>query len=166
MKALFRRHEELVDNPPVFPSVEPSNHLRVLVESTDLAERWAVERTLRQAGFGVVSCGGPALLEDGSCPLVTCGDCPGAAAADAVFFRLNLPDEANEKVLRALRREVERRPVVVEVPGPRTSRLAQLLDGCQILPMPASASEMVEALSRALGRDDGMSGPADCQLLQ
>jgi len=91
------------------------------------------------------------VLPGARCPLVVNGGCPAVAAADAVFFRLRLPDAADEAVLNALKAEAGRRPVIVEVPEPRVERLGGLLAGCRVLAMPASNDEIVEAVGQAVG---------------
>jgi hypothetical protein len=136
------------DQVPAFAS-ERGEAPRVVVESRDLAERWAIESILRRAGFEVVSCSGPEQLPSGRCPLVAGEGCPAVVEADAVFYRLDLPDAANEQVLGALNAYASRRPIVVEVPQPRARQLAELLDGCRVLSTPASGAEIVSALAAA-----------------
>jgi len=137
---------------PAF-SAERGRAPRILVESRDLAERWAIEVILRRAGFEPASCGGPEVLPGGRCPLVAGSGCPAFTAADAVFCRLDLADAANEQILQTLKSEAGRRRVVVEVPSPRARKLAGLLEGCVVLPMPATSAAIVEAFAGVTGAE-------------
>jgi hypothetical protein len=147
---MFPSRRENLTEPTPTPTPNDPARKRILVESEDRAERWAIESILRDSGFDVVACGGPHVLEGGSCPLVDTGSCSAVDAADAVFFRLNLPDSANEAVLAQLKRAVRTLPIVVEVPLPRVRQVAESLEGCQVLGMPATAEDIATAISRAL----------------
>ncbi len=124
--------------------------IRVLVETSDRAERSAITAELTAAGFDTVSCGGPYSLHGGECALVAGGACPAAAGADAIFHRLNPANPANREVLVALKRTYPRTPIVVEIPQPDLRRFADALDGCNILLMPAHAPAMVAAIRGAV----------------
>jgi hypothetical protein len=124
---------------------------RVLIESEDFAERWAIEAEFNAAGFDVVSCGGPSTLAHGTCTLVATGACPAVAGADVVFHRLSPFDPASAAVLESLRRAYPTTPIVVEVPQPSVPRFAELLDGCAIIAYPATPARMVAAMREAAG---------------
>ena len=127
-----------------------SRKLRVLVETTDRAERLAITAELKAAGFDAVSCGGPYSLHGGECALVAGGACSAVAGADAIFHRLNPANPANREVLVALKRTYPKTPIVIEIPQPDLRRFADALDGCNILLMPAHAPAMVAAIRRAV----------------
>jgi len=129
-----------------------SRRLKVLVESEDMAERWAITDAFKEAGFDVAACGGPYRLAAGSCSLVADGVCPTAAGADVIFHRFNLGDAAHEEVLVALKRTYPRTPIVVEIPEPQSKRFAQLLDGCQVVFMPVGGAALVAAITQARER--------------
>lgn len=136
--------------PPVWETT--SRRLKVLVESEDMAERWAITRVFKESGFEVVACGGPHTLAGGSCRLIADGVCPTAAGADVVFHRFNLGDAAHEEVLLALKKTYPTTPIVVEIPEPQSRRFAQLLEGCQVVFMPAGRAAMVTAITQARER--------------
>lgn len=127
-----------------------SQKLKVLVETSDGAERWAITEELKAAGFDTVSCGGPYSLHRGECPLVAGGACPAAASADAIFHRLNPANPANREILVALKRTYPDTPIVVEIPQPDLRRFADELDACDIVLTPADAPAMVAAIRRAV----------------
>lgn len=154
MKGLFRR--SIPGEAPPEGWSGPWRGPRVLVESEDLAERWAIGTILRNEGFDVIACGGPHLLEGGACPLASGQDCAAAACADAVLYCLNLPDAVNQGVLGALRDRWPGRPLVVEVPEPRAEKAGPTLAGCHVLFAPASGSEIVDAVTAAVAA--GRSG--------
>jgi hypothetical protein len=149
MNLFFSRRDALREDGPTPTPRDPARK-RILVESEDRAERWAIESILRDSGFDVVACGGPHVLKGGTCPLVATGSCSALEGADAVFFRLNLPDSANEAVLRQLKRTAQTKPIVVEVPLPRVSQVAESLEGCLVLGMPAVVEDIVAAVSQVL----------------
>jgi hypothetical protein len=145
----FSRRANLTEATPTPTPKDPARK-RILVESEDRAERWAIESILRDSGFDVVACGGPHVLKGGTCPLVATGSCSALDGADAVFFRLNLPDAANEAVLGQIKRTAQTKPIVVEVPLPRAGQVAESLEGCLVLGMPAVAEDIIAAVSRVL----------------
>lgn len=147
LNAIFNRGDPLAEPLPVVGPREPGRP-RVLVESTDMAERYSIASILSREGFDVVTCGGPEVLGK-PCPLISGAACQAVSSADTVFYRLDLPDAENEAILRALKSEAEKRPVVVEVPGPRADQMTELLEGCRVLRMPASVAQMVAAITEA-----------------
>lgn len=153
MNILFWRRESLAEPVPIPSAKDPSRKL-VLVESEDAAERWAIESILRASGFDAITCGGPHVLPGGRCPLVATGSCAAFEQADAVLFRLDLPDAADAAVLEAAKAKAGSTPVVVEIPEPRTRRLDTLLSGVRLLRMPAMGEDLVEALQAALARGE------------
>ena len=127
-----------------------STRRRVLVESEDLAERWAIDQELSAAGFDVVSCGGPSTLAGGVCTLHATGSCPAAAGADVIFHRLGPLDPGAAQVLTELKVAYPTTPIVVEIPDPDRARFADLLEGCRLVSMPAQPATMVAALKAAV----------------
>jgi hypothetical protein len=134
------------DEPPgAWPQQAP--HRRVLVESADPAVRWAIANLLKEAGFSVITCGGPQSLAHAQCSLIADGDCGAAAGADVIFHRLNPSHLGERKVLEALRQAYPDKPIVVEIPRPSAGKFAELLKGCQVIYMPATRASITAALA-------------------
>lgn len=123
---------------------------RVVVENPDFGVGYAVEKVLEGAGCEVAVCGGPDQLVDHQCPLVFDGACDLVAGADVVVHSLNLDRPEHAEVLRALRSKHPEVPLIVEVPGPSADRHAGLLDGCVVVPFPATRASLLDALGIAL----------------
>jgi hypothetical protein len=115
---------------------------RVLLECEDPAVQDGLERVLRESGYAVSVCAGPASRRSG-CPLVEAGRCGLVDGADLIVHALDPGDVANRAVVSALVRDHPDIPIVVEanltgdeVPGTTTrvrfpmSRAA-LLDALQ-----------------------------------
>jgi DNA-binding NtrC family response regulator len=123
---------------------------RVLVENADAGVGFAMQRLLKDAAFAVECCGGPDHLRKHRCPLVEGGRCALVEGADVIVHSLN-PDRADQAaVLRAIRELHPQTPVVVEVPRPAMEAHAALLEGCTIVPMPATRATITDAVRRAL----------------
>lgn len=118
---------------------------RVLVESSDAAEQWAMEEALRAAGYEVAVCDGPGVYGS-PCPLVQTGECALAAGADVIVngFPLGLPD--NQDVLWALQERCPATPVIVEARRHEVERYATLLEGCQIMPFSLTTAGLLSAV--------------------
>ena len=125
---------------------------RVVVENPDFGIGFAVERVLENAGYEVAVCGGPDNLARHECPLVFTGACSLVSGADVVVHSLNPDRSEHAEVLRALRAKHPDTPIVVEVPGPSAARHAGLLDGCVVVPFPASRESLVGAVEEALAQ--------------
>jgi hypothetical protein len=92
---------------------------RVLVENPDGAELWAHAEVLREAGYEVATCAGPAEpatwhQRPTQCPLVGEGRCPLAEGADVVVTTNDLRDGA--EIIPALDATVPAAVVLVEEP--------------------------------------------------
>lgn len=129
---------------------ERDERQRVLVENPDFGVGFAIERVLEDAGYEVAVCGGPDSLRGHECPLVFTGACELVSGADVVVHSLNPDRSAHAEVLRALRAKHPDTPIVVEVPGPSASRHEGLLDGCVVVPFPATRESLVGAVAEAL----------------
>jgi len=125
---------------------------RVVVENPDFGIGFAVERVLENAGYDVTLCGGPDSLARHECPLVFTGTCDLVSGADVVVHSLNPDRSEHAEVLRALRATHPETPVVVEVPGPSAARHEGLLDGCVVVPFPASRESLIDAVAEALAQ--------------
>ena len=123
---------------------------RIVVENPDFGIGFAVERVLETAGYEVAVCGGPDGLARHECPLVFAGECDLVSGADLVVHSLNPDREEHAEVLRALRAKHPNTPIVVEVPGPSAARHPGLLDGCVVVPFPATRESLVDAVGEAL----------------
>lgn len=123
---------------------------RVVVENPDFGIGYAVEKVLEDAGCEVAVCGGPDQLVNQACPLIYEGTCDLVAGADLVVHSLNLDRPEHAEVLRALRSMHPEVPLIVEVPGPSAARHVGLLDGCVVIPFPATRESLLDALGTAL----------------
>jgi len=86
---------------------------RVLVECDDPAIQDGLERVLRESGYEVSLCAGPASRSSG-CPLVVSGQCGLVEDAQVVVHALDHTDRSNRDVLAALVRSAPDTPIVVE----------------------------------------------------
>ncbi len=123
---------------------------RVLVENSDPATGYAMQKLLTDEAFDVQYCGGPDHLRRHRCPLVTQGKCSLVEGADVVVHSLNLDRADQAAVLRGIREVHPDTPVVVEVPTPVLEKHADLLEGFTIVPMPATSTSLVNAVRHAL----------------
>lgn len=132
-----------------WPSARPGMQPRVLVESSDAVEQWAMEEALRDAGYEVAVCDGPTVYGS-PCPLAQGGGCALAAGADAVVngFALGVPE--NRDVIRALQECCPATPVIVEARRHEVDRYADLLDGCQIMPFWVNTAGLLSAVREVL----------------
>jgi hypothetical protein len=86
---------------------------RVLVECDDPTIQDGLERVLRESGYAVSICAGPASRSSG-CPLVLSGQCGLVEDAEVVVHTLDPVDPSNREVLAALARHSSDTPVVIE----------------------------------------------------
>lgn len=128
-------------DPGSWPAVD-AQRPRVLVESADGAERWAIDRILRDAGYDVATCAGPE-GHRAACPLVVHGRCALAARADVILNTLRLGHPDNVDVLNALSTHYPDTPVVVEVPAPEALARAELLRGFRVASCPLRRAALV-----------------------
>ena len=123
---------------------------RVLVEAAEWGAREHLSSVLRQEGYETVTCPGP----EGAgqrCHLAAGDGCTAAEHADVVVHALRPSDLRNVEALRALRQRLPEVPVVVEASPPDVRRRAAELEGCVVVPAPASPDALLDAVSRALG---------------
>ena len=132
-------------SPGTWRSVRPGMRPRVLVETSDAAEQWAMEEALRDAGYEVAVCDGPAVY-GAPCPLVERGECELAAGANVVVnaFPLRVPE--NQDVLWALQERCPATPVIVEARRHEVERYAELLEGCQVMPFSVTTAGLLSAV--------------------
>jgi hypothetical protein len=144
--AIYRRLEEApqTDEPP---TRWPEASGRVLVEVAGRGMGQVVERTLREQGYQVAVCGGPAVLRRRRCPLVQGDGCPLADGADLVVYALDLDDADDREVLEAHRAHPERRACVV-VPPALVDRYRSLLEGYEVVEAPLTPRKLTDALQR------------------
>jgi len=139
--------------PTKSPKLEPQpwrwTHPRVLIEHPDEAAGLAIASGLRYAGFAVGVCPGPRGL--GQCPLTGPEGCAPAHDADVVVCSLGYEREAAREVLHELRRRYPHTKLLVEVPATIDAELRELLEGCQVVPAPASPQQIVEAVRSIAG---------------
>lgn len=94
--------------------------VRVLVECEDPSVQDGLQRALRDAGYAVAGCEGPAARSSGRCPLVDDGRCGLVADADVVVQAFDRQRADLADVLPAIRARVPQVPVVLER-HPRTA---------------------------------------------
>ncbi len=85
----------------------------VLVECDDPMIQDGLERVLRESGYVVSLCAGPASRSFG-CPVVVSGQCGLVEDAQVVVHALDHADSSNRKVLAALVQSSPDTPIVVE----------------------------------------------------
>lgn len=112
---------------------------RVLIEHADAARADALAASLRQAGYAVAICPGPAPGE--RCPLAKGDGCAAVVGADLVVSGLGLETPAAREALGALRTQAPRLPIVVEADADEVARWPQLV-GCALV-APTAAPEQV-----------------------
>lgn len=142
---MWRRRLEVQPSSWEAPSTGP----RVLIEHHDASIGTAIANLLAAEGYQVATCSGPD-EQVGTCALVTSGVCDRAAEADVVFFGLRISDELDRAVLAALRRHFQDTPVIVEMPASRVPLYQEELEGCLVLPQPATRDSVLSAVEKAL----------------
>jgi hypothetical protein len=134
-------------------STASSDRPRVLVESSDAVEQWALTGALEDAGYEVAVCDGPS-FHGAPCPLVRSGECHLAAGADVIVNRFRLSEPANQDVVWAVQAARPETPVIVEAALQERERHAELLSACRVFPSPQSIAEVLAAVSGALGNGE------------
>ncbi len=149
IRSLIRRKRSPgVIHPEAWP--EQSGKPRVLIENPDGAELWAHADVLREAGYDVAMCGGPAVqTEDHDrtvCPLVTEGRCPLVEGADVVVSTTRLID--SREILATL--SARSAPVlVVEGTSSDLKRDGDVIGDSLEIPLPVLPQQLVAAVERA-----------------
>lgn len=148
-RSLFgRKRPPQVIHPEEWP--ERGAKTRVLIENPDGAELWAHADLLREAGYDVAVCGGPAAeTEDHDhtvCPLVTEGRCPLVEGADVVVSTTRLTD-GREIIAKLSARSSP--PLVVEGTTPDLERDGDVIGEALEITLPVLPEQLVEAVDRA-----------------
>lgn len=123
-------------------------HPRVLIEHADESTGMSLAAGLRQAGYGVAVCPGPAQSE--RCPLAADDGCEAAHGADVVVAGLGLSRPQSREVLEALRARCAGTPLVVEVSPEEKEEWSDLLQGCEVVVSPVAPDELVAAVRGVL----------------
>ncbi len=123
---------------------------RVLVEHADESAALLLASTLREAGYGVAVCPGPAERE--RCPLAGPEGCAIAHGADLVVSSHGLERAESREVLQSLRARCPDVPLVVEVGPGQDDDWPDLLRGCELVHSPVLPEELLSAVKRALER--------------
>jgi len=155
----------------------PTGRPRVLIENPDAADLWAQANVLREAGYDVAVCAGPApepeprhgasLLAESTyweqpapkreprtiCPLVSEGRCPLVEGADVVVSSVSLA--GSREILHALD---ERGTAAIVVEGTRDelAREPAATGAGTRLELPVTARRLVDAVERALAARAGV----------
>jgi DNA-binding response OmpR family regulator len=123
---------------------------RVLIEHPHEGAGELLAARLRDAGYGVAVCPGPA--EEERCPLSGPEGCAVAHGADVVVSCLGLERSESREVVRALRARCAEVPLVVAVASEEEEAWPELLDGCELVHAPVASDELIAAVGRALGK--------------
>lgn len=123
---------------------------RILIEHPEESAGLVLASTLRQAGYAVAVCPGPAEAE--RCPLAGPEGCGVAHGADVIVSSLGLDRLEARDVLQALRTRCPDVPLVVEVDPGRAGEWADLLEGCELIHSPVAPDQLLSAVNRALAR--------------
>jgi len=118
---------------------------RILVEDDHPALAISDFSMFQQAGFDVGWCSGPG-ADPASCPLLSGGDCPALAGADAVLHGLDV----RSGVAAAIRRRRPELPVVVASRRHADGSQDEVPEGCLPLADPSSVHGQIDALRQAL----------------
>ena len=126
---------------------------RVLIEHADESRADALAAALRQAGYAVAVCPGPA--PDEACPLAAGDGCATAFGADLVVSGLGFETPAAREALRALRTRAPRLPIVVVADANDIVDWPELVDGCPLaVPAAAAPEQVVELVQATLKREE------------
>lgn len=123
-------------------------HPRVLIEHADESEGMSLAAAVRQAGYAVAVCPGPAQSE--RCPLAGDEGCQAAHGADVIVACLGLGTARSREVLEALRARCAETPLIVEVAPEEREEWPDLLDACDVVDSPVTPDELVTALRGVL----------------
>jgi len=123
-------------------------HPRVLIEHADESVGMRLAADLRQAGYAVAVCPGPA--QSARCPLAGDEGCEVAHGADVIVSSLGLGTPQSREVLEALRARCAGTPLVVEVAAAEQDEWADLLRGCEVVVSPVSPDALVAAVRGVL----------------
>lgn len=116
----------------------------MLVEHPDEAVGLAISSGLRHAGYAVAICPGP--HGHSKCPLTGPQGCAPAHDTDLVVCSLGYEHAEAREILRELRTRYPETPLLVEAPTEIDAELRELLDGCQVIPAPATPEQIVDAV--------------------
>lgn len=135
------------------PSLSPRpwpwpGHPRVLIEHADESKAMSLAAGVRQAGYAVAVCPGPAQSE--RCPLAGDEGCEAAHGADVIVAGLGLGTPQSRQVLEALRLRCAGTPLVVEVTAEEKEKWSDLLQGCEVVVAPVTPDGLVAAVRGVL----------------
>jgi hypothetical protein len=146
------RHEWLTaEDGPRF-SDAATDRVRVLFESADGGERWAAGVVLAEAGYEVVTCGGPEAAPLTRCPVLDGDSCPAVCDADVVVSSIGMRWSAGLEVVAAIRSQHPDKPLIVEAPPAYAKMYHDLLDGCDVIHSLTTES-LLDAVERATEPD-------------
>jgi CheY-like chemotaxis protein len=126
---------------------------RVLIEHADETAGLGLASVLREAGYSVAVCPGPAERE--RCPLTGPEGCAIAHGADVVVSSLGLEQAETREVLQALRARCPEIPLVVAIHPRQEDDWPDLLRGCELVDAPVEPAQLVGAVQRALQETPG-----------
>ena len=125
-----------------------SGHPRVLIEHAEESVGMSLAAGLRQAGYAVAVCPGPAQSE--RCPLAGDEGCEAAHGADVIVSSLGLGTPQSREVFEALRARCAGTPLIVEVAPGEKEEWSDLLQGCEVVVSPVAPDELVAAVRGVL----------------
>jgi DNA-binding response OmpR family regulator len=123
-------------------------HPRILIEHADESVGMSMAAALRDAGYAVAVCPGPAHSQ--RCPLAGDEGCEAAHGADVVVSGLGLGTPQAREVLEALRARCAGIPLIVEVAAEEKDQWSDLLEGCDVVVSPVAPDSLVAAVRGAL----------------
>jgi len=121
---------------------------RVLIEHADETRGMSLAAAVRQAGYAVAVCPGPAQSE--RCPLAGDEGCEAAHGADVIVAGLGLGTAQSREVLEALRARCADIPLIVEVSPEEKEEWSDLLQGCETVVSPVTPEALVTAVRGVL----------------
>jgi hypothetical protein len=124
--------------------------VRVVVEIPDPGDRWVASKLLTEAGYEVVSCGGPSDL-DQRCPIELGEGCPAIADADVVVSSLRADVVRHGGILAGVRARYPDTPLIVEAPAMVAAAHPDVLAGCEVV-FPFTAETLRTRIDAVLAR--------------
>ena len=132
-----------------------SGHPRILIEHTQQSAGMSLATGLRQAGYAVAICPGPAQSE--RCPLTGDDGCEAAHGADVIVSSLGLGTPQTREVLQGLRARCAGTPLIVEIAPEEKEKWSDLLEGCEVVVSPVGPDELLAVVREVLATQ-GLGG--------
>jgi hypothetical protein len=127
-------------------------HPRVLIEQADPDDALELAVAIRRVGCTVGICCGPDANAAPAtlCPLHGLEPCVAVEGADLVVSALDLARQDGREVLQGLRTRYPTTPLVVAATPEQSLELAELLQGCSVVPVDAEPEHVAATVLAAL----------------